>query len=42
MPDEIARFCNWMDSLENFNYAIYSMRDIEVNQDMYYELVEEE
>ncbi len=42
MPTELARWYDVMDELENFDYAYMTGRELQENQDMYYELAEQE
>lgn len=42
MPKEIAHFYDVMDELGLYDYAFYSIEDVGANQDMYYELAEQE
>ncbi len=42
MPTEIARWYDWMDALENYDYASMDYDDLAANQDMYYEIARQE
>lgn len=42
MPTEIARWYDWMDALDNYDYVVMSEEELFTSQKMYYEIAREE